>query len=113
MKIDPTGRLAGTLAEPVATRVEQPAKPATDALELSGRSPEAATYNRVPTAGGQPLDSSREAHMAQDARAQKLAEVRLRMEAGVYNSREVIEKVVDRLLDAWKLGPAGRSDSSA
>ena len=41
--------------------------------------------------------------MTQDARAQKLASIRQRMEAGVYNTREIVEQVVDRLLDRWNL----------
>jgi hypothetical protein len=50
--------------------------------------------------------------MAQDARAQKLAEVRSRLDAGVYNTRELIERVVDRLLDTWNLS-ARKPDSSS
>ena len=46
--------------------------------------------------------------MATDAREQKLAEVRLRLESGAYNSRDMIERVVDRLLDKWNLFPPNK-----
>jgi len=45
-----------------------------------------------------------EAIMVTDARAQKLAAIEKRIQDGVYNTRQSIERVVDRLLDKWHLG---------
>ena len=41
--------------------------------------------------------------MKDAARKDKLAAIRQRIEAGEYDSREVIERVVDRLLEKWGL----------
>jgi hypothetical protein len=114
MKIDPTGRLPQQPLEQVAPAARKPqTPPPADQVEISGRANADATYSRAPVPNRAAEVSSLEVHMAQDARAQKLAEVRSRMDAGVYNSRDLIEKVVDRLLDRWKLGPAEKPDSTA
>ena len=44
-----------------------------------------------------------EIFMKDAARKDKLAAIRQRIEAGEYDSREVIERVVDRLLEKWGL----------
>jgi hypothetical protein len=43
--------------------------------------------------------------MAPDARAQKIQAIKDRIQAGVYDSREIIERVVDRLLEKWQIDP--------
>ena len=114
MRIDPTGRVPQQPSEQVTKAARKPqASPPPDQVEISGREDADATYARTPVPDRSAKVSSLEVHMAQDARAQKLAEVRSRMDAGVYNSRDLIEKVVDRLLDTWKLGPAEKPDSNA
>ena len=102
MKVDPTGKLPETTPRPDLPRVEaKPAQPPGDQVNISGKAPAGATYGRGTAT---PTGSSSEGSMASDARAQKLAEIRSRVESGAYNSREMIEKVVDRLLSKWKLG---------
>jgi hypothetical protein len=113
MKVDPTGRVPGQLAKPATPKAEQPPSTPSDKLEISGKAPAGATYDRAAVTDRPPLGSRSEVEMAAEARAQKLAEIRSRMDAGVYNSRDMIEKVVDRLLSAWKLGPSRNSDSNA
>jgi hypothetical protein len=53
---------------------------------------------------GTPEARNAEAIMGPDARAEKLAAIEKRIQEGVYNSRQSIERVVDRLLDKWNLG---------
>ena len=114
MKIDPTGRIPQKHLEQVAPATRRPqTPPPADQVEISGRATADATYSRTPVPARAEEVSSLEVHMAKDARAQKLAEVRSRIDAGVYNSRDLIEKLVDRLLDTWKLGPAEKPDSTA
>jgi len=114
-------RIGGTSAELPEShkqvRTEPQAPGRTDQLELSGGAREAAneaTYTRSDVAPPEATASRpAEVPMAQDARAQKLAEIRQRMEAGVYNSREIIEQIVDRLLDEWNVTGAKGTQSSA
>jgi hypothetical protein len=93
----------------VAHKPEKTATEPWDQLELSlaGRSESRATYTRSDVASATIATQPAEVTMAQDARAQKLASTRQRMEAGVYNSREMIERVVDRLLEKWNLYESG------
>ena len=98
-------------------RSEKPlSQPRSDAVELSRGDPaREATYSRKTAVGSsRPQPASAEEGMADLARAQRLDAIRQRIEDGVYDSREVIEKVVDRLLDTWDLGashPPSREDA--
>jgi hypothetical protein len=113
MKIDPTGKVP-IVPERPPVRAAEPTRQGSpaDAVELSGGAASAATYRRAPVPDPSPAGSLSEVPMVADARAQKLAEIRSRVESGAYNSREMIEKVVDRLLSSWKLGPS-RPDTDA
>ncbi len=113
MKVDPAGKLPGLSSKPEMQKAE-PANvtPPADKVEISGSAPRGATYGRFPV-DTSPSSSSSEVSMVADARAQKLAEIRSRVESGAYNSREMIEKVVDRLLSSWKLGSKGSPDANA
>lgn len=111
MKVDPTGQLSETTPRPDVPRAEpKPALPPADQVEISGSTRADATYGR---GAATPSGSSPEVSMASDARAQRLAEIRSRVESGAYNSREMIEKVVDRLLSSWRLGSKGNPDANA
>jgi hypothetical protein len=57
-----------------------------------------------PSSSG-PIDSP-----ADDGRAGKLAEVRLKIAAGYYNNPEHLEKLADRLIDGLNIGNAKESD---
>jgi hypothetical protein len=114
MKIDPTGKVLITPRTPELPKAQPAAPvPSTDQVEIKGATRPGATYERVPVGERSQAGSTPEVPMAQNARAQKLAEVRSRVEAGAYNSREMIEKVVDRLLSSWKLGSGTRPDADA
>lgn len=113
MKVDPAGKLPGVSPKPEVRKADAArVTPSADKVEISGASPGEATYGRVPV-DKSPSSSSPEGSMAVEARAQKLAEIRSRVESGAYNSREMIERVVDRLLSSWKLGSKGSPDASA
>lgn len=113
MKIDPTGRVPNLPAQPTASTAKRAGTSSPgDQIDIAGRPTAEATYSRVPASDRASQDSTLEVQMAQDARAQKLAEIRSRMEAGVYNSRDMIERVVDRLLDKWDLGPSGKRNTT-
>lgn len=113
MKVDPAGKLPGVSPKPEVRKAEAAeVSPPADKVEISGSTPGTATYGRVPV-DRSPLSSSPEGSMAVDARTQKLAEIRSRVESGAYNSREMIEKVVDRLLSSWKLGSKGNPNADA
>jgi len=81
-----------------------------DEVQLSSRQPAASkqpTYSpqTVRRAAQAPAASRAEKTMAPDARAQKIQAIKDRIQAGVYDSREIIERVVDRLLEKWQIDP--------
>ena len=107
MTVDRNHGSPGTPPEPEPGRSEKPlSKSRTDAVERSsGNGADGATYSRTDAVGSSRLQpASAEEGMADLARAQRLDAIRQRIEAGVYDSREVIEQIVDRLLDKWQLG---------
>jgi hypothetical protein len=111
MTVKPIGGAPPELPESRQS-VQKPEKAPTqrsDQLELNqgAGSKSDATYARSDVAPARTAIQPAEVTMAQDTRAQKLASIRQRMEAGVYNSREIIEQVVDRLLERWNLNDAG------
>ena len=117
MTVDHIHGSPGTLPEPEPRRSEKPlSKPRTDAVELSsGNGADRATYFRTDAVGSSRLQpASAEEGMADLARAKRLDAIRQRIEAGVYDSREVIELIVDRLLERWQLEashPPSREDT--
>jgi hypothetical protein len=51
-----------------------------------------------------------EAGMVTDPRTLKIADIRKRIDEGAYNSRGIIEQVVDRLLEKWGIGPTSSAE---
>jgi hypothetical protein len=51
-----------------------------------------------------------EAGMATDPRTLKIADIRKRIDEGAYNSRGIIEQVVDRLLEKWGFKSTSSAD---
>lgn len=112
MKIDPTRNVPGVVSQPETKQVKASPKPPSDQVKISGSALREPTYGRVPVMDRVSSGSSSEVTMTQNARAQKLAEIRSRVESGAYNSREMIEKVVDRLLSSWKLASGPSPDAA-
>jgi anti-sigma28 factor (negative regulator of flagellin synthesis) len=117
MTVYPIGGTTPELPEsrPAAQKPEKATPQHSDQLELNhAAGPKSeATYSRSDVVPAKATTQSVEVTMAQDARAQKLASIRQRMEAGVYNSREIIERVVDRLLDRWNLNESGGTSKTS
>ena len=117
MTVDRIHGSPGTSPEAEPRRSEKPlSEPRTDAVELSsGNGADTATYFRTDAVGSSRLQPAfAEEGMADLARAQRLDAIRQRIEAGVYDSREVIELIVDRLLEKWQLDanhPPSRKDT--
>jgi hypothetical protein len=48
--------------------------------------------------------------MVTDPRTLKIADIRKRIDEGAYNSRGIIEQVVDRLLEKWGIRPTSSAE---
>jgi anti-sigma28 factor (negative regulator of flagellin synthesis) len=111
---------SANLPEPERNRPRAtPPRSPQDEVHLSSRQPVAPkepTYSpkTVRRAQAAPSASRAEKTMAPDARAQKVQAIKDRIQAGVYDSQEIIERVVDRLLEKWQIDPGqepGGSDA--
>lgn len=112
MKINPVG--GGGLVPPnangAAAGKDIKDKPAADTVELGTSSTKtkdspAPTYSRadVVASSGTGTNQLVETQMTSDARASRLAAIEKRVGEGAYNTREIIERVADRLLQEWGL----------
>lgn len=102
MKVDPPGPV-----QELDTELAAPARPVSESGPDEGQVTAGVT---ACDSGEAPEASSLEVRMSKSARTQKLAEVRQRVESGAYNTRDMIERVVDRLLDKWNLPSPGKSN---
>jgi hypothetical protein len=113
MTVDPIGGAPSQLPEPGGKRPDaqkpQPDKDLVDLTRQAATGQKEATYSREQVRQAA-WTGPAELTMATDARAQRLAAIRERVQAGVYDTREVIERVVDRLLERWQLGSRNRPD---
>jgi len=119
MKVNPVGGGSGGHhgVRQTDAKDRRPEKPL-DAAYLShaADSPKekVATYSRlqIASASAAARTGNVETHMATEARASKIAAIEKRIGEGVYNARETLERVAERLMEKWGLGPSGHHGGS-